>query len=414
MLTLYNTISRSKELFKPIVKGQASIFSCGPSIYRRPHIGNYRTFLYEDLLIRYLQYLGYKVKHSTILTDIEDKSIIEAKKKNKRMHDLTGNIAQQFFDEAKILGIKLPDPVPRSSTGIGQSVYLIKKLLKNGHAYYYKNDIFFDPLKYKDFGKLFRLDMNRWPDRKIRFKRDTYNGRRWNLGDFILWHGYKEEEKEIAVWDTEIGKGRPSWNIQDPAIVTEHLGFRIDINCGGIDNIYRHHDYNIAIIESISGKKYANYYLHGEHLIVNGKSMSKSRGNILYPSDILKKKYYPYHLRFFLLYKHYRQKLNFTDEKFKKDCAYLDSIRLLVSDLIKKDNISNKTGTEVIDSVHNIKMEFEKNMNDDLGFGSAIDNLFINLKELKKIKDKGNINIKSISSLKKTLIDINAFSGVIL
>jgi cysteinyl-tRNA synthetase len=413
MLTLYNTISRSKEIFTPITKGQASIFSCGPSIYRRPHIGNYRTFLYEDLLIRYLQYLGYKVKHTTILTDIEDKSIIEAKKKNKKIHDLTGNIAKQFFNDAQKLGIKLPDPVPRASTAIEQMVYLINKLLNSGHAYRYKGDIFFDPLKFKDFGKLFKLDMSRWPDKKRRFKKDTYPGRRWNLGDFILWHGINKEEKDIAAWNTAIGKGRPSWNIQDPAIITKHLDFSIDINCGGIDNLYRHHDYNIAIIESISEKTYANYYLHGEHLIVNGKSMSKSRGNILYPSDIFKKKYYPYHLRFFLLYKHYRQKLNFTHEKFKKSSKYLDSIRSLAADLINKEKIQKKKGENITYEIQSLKSGFENHMNDDLGFGPAIDNLFTNLRKIKTVKDNENIDIKSINSLEKILKDIDSFSGIL-
>jgi cysteinyl-tRNA synthetase len=411
MLELYNTMSRSREVFKPIEQREVKLFACGPSIYQRPHIGNYRTFLYEDILIKYLEYSGYKVKHSIILTDIENKSISEAKKKNKKVSDLTGSAAEIFFNEAKLLKIKLPNPVPRSSTSIEQSAILINKLLDTGYAYRYKGDIFFDALKFKDFGKLYRIDMRRWPKKRIRFKKDTYNGRRWNLGDFILWHGYKD--RDIITWDTKIGKGWPSWNIQDPAVITKHLGFNVDINCGGIDNIYRHHDYTIAIIESLSKSSYANFYLHGEHLVVNGKSMSKSRGNILYPENIVKKNISHFHLRFFLLYRHYRKKLNFTDNKFKNSNNYIDLIRKTASELLSRNELKTKSNTEAQALIKNIKIEFEKNMNSDLGFGDAIDGIYAIMTELKRVKRKNGLSLKNIAILKRTLQQIDTVTGVI-
>ncbi|MBN2403588.1 MAG: class I tRNA ligase family protein [Spirochaetes bacterium] len=411
MLELFNTMSRSKEVFKPIDPKIIKMFACGPSIYQRPHIGNYRTFLYEDILIKYLEYSGYKVRHTTILTDIENKSISEAKKKNQKVNRLTSTAAKFFFKEAKLLQIKLPDPVPRSSTSIDQSVLLIKKLLDSGYAYIHKGDIFFDALNFKEFGKLFRLDMSRWPEKKVRFRKDTYNGRRWNLGDFILWHGYKDGD--LATWDTKIGKGWPSWNIQDPAVITKHLGYGIDINCGGIDNIYRHHDYTIAIVESVSKKPYANYYLHGEHLIVNGKSMSKSRGNIMYPEALLKKHCLPYHLRFFLLYRHYRKKLNFTDQKFKNSCDYIDLIRKTISGLLTHKDRSAESHPEAAMLINRIKTEFEKNMNNDLEFGIAVDTIFSILKKLEILQDKNEFGLKDIPKLKGILQRINAVTGVL-
>ncbi len=404
-------MSRTKEVFKPLEKGKVKVFSCGPSIYRRPHIGNYRTFLYEDLIIKYFEYLGYKVNHSTILTDIEDKTIIEARKAKKKIDSLTGDVAKIFSRESKLLKINLPDPIPAASTSVKQAAKLIKKLLESGHAYRFDSDIFFDPLKFKGFGKLFRLDMSGWPKKKVRFKRDTYNGRRWNRGDFILWHGYREGD--IAYWDTEIGKGRPSWNIQDPSVVTEKLGYRIDISCGGIDNIFRHHDYNIAIIESVSGENYANYYMHGEHLIVNGKSMSKSRGNILYPEDVLKNKRMAHHLRFFLLYTHYRKKLNFTDARYNKACEYLNAIRLLARDLTSHGKMSGKANENSLSLLNRIKDDFEKSMNDDLGFGSAIDKLYKNMQELKVLKEKGFLDSAATIRLEKILRKIDDTAGVI-
>ena len=282
-MKIYNTMSRSVEQFKSRGKGRVKIFTCGPSIYRRPHIGNYRTFLYEDILVRYLEYQGYEVDRIINFTDVEDKTISEASKEKSSVKDITENAAEFFYREAEDLKIRLPLDIPKSSTSVNEAAMIIARLIEKGYAYRHGDNIFFDPLKKEDFGKLYRLDMSKWPEKKMRFKKDTYNGRRWNRGDFILWHGYTGGDEPF--WDTPIGKGRPSWNVQDPAMIVKHLGDQIDINCGGIDNIFRHHDYNIAVMEAYTGKSFANYYMHGEHLFVNGKPMSKA-GEHLYPEHI--------------------------------------------------------------------------------------------------------------------------------
>jgi len=326
MFELYNTMSRQKEVFRPRQEGKTvRMFSCGPSIYRRPHLGNYRSFIWEDVLQRYLEYSGFQVKRVLNFTDVEDKAIEEAQEEGVTLAELTGPVAEQFFYEAGQLQIKLPDTIPRSSTSVDQAVSLIQTLLKKGYAYWHKNNVFFDPLKFKGFGKLYRLDMSLWPKGKRRFQKDTYHGRRWNLGDFILWHGYQEGDK--VFWDTDIGRGRPSWNIQDPAMVTKHLGYTIDICCGGIDNLYRHHDYNLAVIEASSGEEFARYWVHGEHLLVNGKKMSKSVGNIIYPDDLMHDGLSGQHVRFYLLYGHHRRRLNFTTASFQKASRFLDHLR---------------------------------------------------------------------------------------
>jgi len=383
MLQLFNTMSRDKEVFHPRRNGEVKIFTCGPSTYRRPHVGNYRTFLYEDILVRYLEYLGYDVQRVINFTDIEDKMLEEAVEVGKKPEDIATDVADRFHAEADLLSIKLPPNIPRASTSISQAVDLIQQLLKKGIAYWHRGNVFFDPLKFEGFGRLYRLDMSSWPKKKVRFKKDTYNGRRWNRGDFILWHGYTYGD--LSYWDTEIGRGRPSWNIQDPAIVTENLGYQIDINCGGIDNIYRHHDYNIAVIESISGKEYANFYLHGEHLIIDGKPMSKSRGNILYPGDILDRSFKPHHLRFFLVYSHYRKKLNLTDAKLQRAAEYVDSARDLIQRLLGQTREKGSTAVRQPDAdriINDIRQEFEKHMNDDLSVGRAMDGVCKKLRAL--------------------------------
>jgi cysteinyl-tRNA synthetase len=380
MLRLYNSMSRKQEVFRPRNDNEVKIFTCGPSTYRRPHIGNYRTFLYEDILVRYLEYLGYEVKRVINFTDVEDKMLEEAIQRGKRPEEIASSVAERFFAEADLLGIKLPRDIPRASTSVEQAASLIQKLLDKGIAYWHDGNVFFDPLKFEGFGKLYRLDLSKWPKKKVRFKKDTYRGKRWNRGDFILWHG--PNEQDVSCWDTVIGQGRPSWNIQDPAMVTKTLGYQIDINCGGIDNIFRHHDYNIAVIESISGKEYARYYLHGEHLMVEGKPMSKSRRNILYPDDVLKMGYEAHHLRFFLIYTHYRRKLNLTNSKLHKAAGHLAAIRGLIHELIEDTDGQAGDDPRAAELIDGIRGEFERSMDEDLSVGRAVDDVYARLQQI--------------------------------
>lgn len=333
MLELKNSMTKKLEPLKPREEGVVKIFTCGPSIYRRPHIGNYRTFLYEDILVRYLELLGYEVKRTINFTDVEDKTIEEARKKERDLYDITEEAATYFYKETAELRIKLPPEIPSSSSSVPEAVKIIETLMQKGHAYRHEGDIFFDPLTYPGFGRLFGLDMSRWPGKRVRFRRDTYNGNRWNRGDFILWHGHRGEHNHS--WDASIGRGRPSWNVQDPAMIIKHLGEQVDVNCGGIDNIYRHHDYNIAVMEAATGKEYAQIYLHGEHLMVEGKTVSKSRGNILFPEDVYSHGYSPAELRFFLTAtRHYREKLNYTAASMESAARRLRHLKDLVGKLL--------------------------------------------------------------------------------
>ena len=223
MLEVFNTLSRQIEHFRPRENGKVRMFTCGPSVYRQPHIGNYRTFLYEDLLQRYLEYLGYDVTRLISLTDIEDKAIVEAEKEHVSVKELAERNRRIFLRDSELLRIKSPTysacMMACSSTAVEEAAKLIKNLLEKDCACYYKHkgrsNAYYDPLKFEDFGKLSKLDMSKWSRKKRRFHKDTYPGNRWNRGDFILWHGYKEGDADY--WDTEIGKGRPAWNIQDAA-----------------------------------------------------------------------------------------------------------------------------------------------------------------------------------------------------
>jgi cysteinyl-tRNA synthetase len=404
LLNVYNSLTKKIEPFQPADPQQVKMYTCGPSTYQPAHIGNYRTFLFEDLLQRYLEYSGSKVIRLMTLTDVEDKAIEQAKKENLTVEELTRKNETIFFRDFELLNIKKPDYPVRASTAVDQAVKLISKLLEKGIAYSYTyncaENIYFDPLKFQGFGKLAHLDMSKWPKKKRRFHKDTYPGTPWNHGDFVLWHGCTQE-KDVC-FQTSIGKGRPAWNIQDAAIVTKHLGFSVDVGCGGIDNLVRHHDYTLGVAEAVSGKQFSRYWLHGGHLFVEGKKMSKSKGNVYYPSDLLAKGFSGRHLRFFLIYGPYRKKLNFTFERLSQISQRLDSFRSMVADL-EKTKLTSKPERQ--DKLTNtITIDFEDNMNNDLDVKSAFDSLYETTAKLHKIRQSlGTLDVKNVLDSLRTV-----------
>jgi cysteinyl-tRNA synthetase len=403
LVSLYNSLTRKKEPFMPIEDMKVKMYTCGPSTYQSAHIGNYRTFLYEDVLQRYLEYLGYKVTRLITLTDVEDKAIMEAKKEHLSVEELTQRNEAKFFRDFELLKIKVPDYTVRASTVVDQSATLIKTLVEKGYAYWHHHEgtenAYFDPLKFKGFGKLAHLDMSKWPRKKRRFHLDTYPGTPWNKGDFVLWHGCKKGES--VCWDTVIGRGRPAWNIQDAAMVTKHLGFTIDLACGGIDNLVRHHDYTLAVAEAVSGKVFAHYWLHGAHLLVDGKKMSKSRENVCYPADLLAKGFREDHVRFFLIYGHYRETLNFTWEKLAETSRKLDTFKSMVRELEKaRPNSSNEKAKKLIGG---IVSGFEAHMNDDLNVKAAFDTLYTTIAALHKLMEQKKLSAEEAKAAMQLL-----------
>jgi cysteinyl-tRNA synthetase len=412
-LFLHNTLTRKKERFASLEAGRVKMFTCGPSIYSRSHIGNFRTFLFEDILQRYLEYLGCRVERVINFTDVEDKTMAAAFRQGQTLAGLTEPVAERFRQEAELLGIKLPEEIPRSSTSIDEAVQLIKILLAKGYAYRHGRDIFFEPVKFPGFGKLYGLDMRRWPRKKRRFHKDTYPGQRWNLGDFILWHGHRPGIDETFSWETEIGRGRPSWNIQDPAIIRKHLGEQIDISCGGVDNLFRHHDYNLAIMEAATGRQFASFWLHAAHVLVAGIKMSKSRGNIIYPQDLLKRhELSPWHLRFFLIHGHYRQQLDLKEGQLAAAREKLDLLQATIARL--RSSPVGASGEAVKATIRRLPAVFEERMNDDLDVSGAMDTVAEVLSGLAvSWKEKG-LGPDENELLRQQLLRIDGVLGILL
>ena len=377
MLTLFNSLGKKCEAFKPVNRKIVTFFNCGPSVYQRSHIGNFRTFLFEDILVRYLQHSGYRVKRGMNVTDVEDKAIQEAEKQKRTIRDLTETNIRRFIQEMKLLKMKTPDYLLKASEAVDEAVKIIEHLLRLEIAYWHRGNVYFDPLKFPRFGELYGLDMAKWPSRKKRFHRDTYPGMQWNLGDFILWHGCTE--KETTCWDTRIGRGRPSWNIQDPSMMSKHFHETLSIYCGGHDNLFRHHDYSRAILESIRPYPMARFWLHCHHLHVNGQKMSKSKGNIFYTEDILRKGYTVSELRFFLIYGHYRKKLNFSKDTMRSAAERLRNFKKKVADIRRVAKRASSTDAK---TVREIKTMFSRSMDDDLNVKAAFDQLAHSLSQI--------------------------------
>jgi cysteinyl-tRNA synthetase len=368
MLHLYNSMGRRLQIFRPVNGKVVNIFTCGPSVYQRAHIGNFRTFTFEDVLVKYLGYSGYKVKRGMNFTDIEDKAVAEAEKRHTTVKRLTEENIKSFLDEMSLLRIKKPDYLPRASRSVGEAAGIIENLVACGVAYWHRGDVFFDPLKFKGFGKIYGLDMTRWPETKRRFSKDTYPGMRWNLGDFILWHGRKEGERDY--WKTSIGEGGPAWNIQDATMVNRYFHETLSIYCGGIDNLIRHHDYTLAILESVRPYAMARYWLHCQHLFVQGQKMSKSKGNIYYTDTLLADGYSPAEIRFFLIANHYGKRINYSPKNMSRAKDKLLELRGLAHGIAAR---ASAKSTERSQAAVRLKNAFVRHMDNDLRVGEAID-----------------------------------------
>ncbi len=389
-LVLYDTPAGRKRPFRPRRGKAVKVFTCGPSVYRRQHIGNYRTFLYEDILVRYLAYRGFRVERTLVYTDIEDKALAEADEQDTTLKRLTDDVLKHFNKESRLLRLAPPTHTPRSSTTIDEAVSIIQRLVEKGNAYWHQGNVYFDPLSIEGFGKIYGLDLSKWPKKTRRFHQDTYPGNRWNRGDFILWHGCGKDTP--FCWETALGDGYPSWNVQDPAMIAATLGAEIDIHCGGVDNLIRHHDYTRAVMKAYSGKELANYWLHGEHLTVEGRKMSKSRGNILYPEDVLDKRCRPHHLRYFLTaIRHYRRTLDYTETDIMQAANDLDALRADVKALGEKTKKDGPSSSKANRHLQKLQGDFESGMDDDLGVPNAVDSIRRNVAALAREKRKGNL-----------------------
>jgi cysteinyl-tRNA synthetase len=307
-IVLYNTLGRRLQPLAPIVPGEVRMYTCGPTVYNDAHIGNLRTFLFEDLLRRTLELLGYRVVQAMNLTDVDDKTIRGAVQAGLSLEAYTAPIKQAFFRDLALLHVERAEAYPAATEHVPAMIALVERLVGNGHAYGVDGSVFFRIASDPDYGRLSGFDLGE-ARRGERVANDEYE--KEDVRDFVLWKGAKPGE---PAWDSPWGPGRPGWHVECSAMSMEYLGETFDVHCGGVDNIFPHHENEIAQSESATGKPFVHLWLHAEHLIVDGQKMSKSLGNQYTLADLAAKGVSMRALRYLFLSVHYRQKLNFTWE----------------------------------------------------------------------------------------------------
>ncbi len=308
-MKLFNTLSQKVEEFKPIDNNKVGIYTCGPTVYASAHIGNLRAYIFGDTLKRVLKFCGFHVKQVMNITDIDDKTIRIGEGEKDKFEKLTRKYEDKFLIDIELLNNEKPEIITRATEYIDKMVSFIEDLIEKGYAYS-ANDgsVYFSIEKFAEYGKLSRLDKSGLKS-GARVAQDEYD--KENPADFVLWKSWDENDGEIF-WETSLGKGRPGWHIECSTMSMDKLGETIDIHTGGVDNIFPHHENEIAQSESRTGKKFVNYWLHNEHLLVDGRKMSKSLDNFYTLDDILAKGFSALDFRYFVLGAHYRSKLNFT------------------------------------------------------------------------------------------------------
>ena len=367
VLKFYNTLARKKQDFKSIKPKKVGLYTCGPTVYNYAHIGNLRTYVFEDILKRTLQYNDYTVNHIMNITDVghltsdadegEDKMEAGAKREKKTIQEIAEEYTEAFKQNLADLNILSPDKWPKATDHIAEQIDLIKKLEEENFTYQTSDGVYFDTSKFKNYGKLARINI---PGLK-EGARVAKNTEKKNLTDFALWKFSPKDSKRQMEWDAPWGKGFPGWHLECSAMAMKHLSSQLDIHCGGVDHVPVHHTNEIAQSEAATGEKFFNYWLHGEFLLTNKAKMAKSEDNFLTVEILKQKNYNPLAYRYFCLGAHYRSKLNFS---FKALDAAQNALNNLYESIYDYDDLTE------VDTTYQEK--FLQAVNNDLDMPKAL------------------------------------------
>jgi cysteinyl-tRNA synthetase len=369
MLKLHNTLTSTDEDFHPLEDGVVRFYTCGPTVYDYAHIGNFRTFVFQDLLRRYLEYRNYRVIHVMNITDVDDKTIHNAREQGMTLRDYTTKYTEVFLADCKTLRIQIPGLLPRATDHIPEMVALIQKLEEKGYTYRKDGSIYFSIASFPGYGRLSKADFS---GAQAGASVDTDKYDKENARDFVLWKAKKEGED---FWETEIGPGRPGWHIECSAMSMKYLGETFDIHCGGVDLVFPHHENEIAQSECATGKPFVRYWVHPEFLIVEGQKMSKSLGNFFRLQDLADQGHSPEAIRYLLLSVHYRKQLNFTMDGLRQAQS---SIQRLEDFMLRAKEIANaeKPSPAFTNEVQAAREKFIDAMDADLNTSAALAVIF--------------------------------------
>ena len=370
-LKLYNTLTRRIEEFQPLHPPEVRMYTCGPTVYDFVHIGNFRTFMFQDIVRRYLGYKNFKLRHVMNITDVEDKIIANARKQGVPIGEYTRKYEEGFLEDMATLRIQRPEIMPRATEHIDAMLELVRRLDEKGLTYQGDGSTYYRIADFPGYGRLSGLDASgENGGRGDRVDDDEYT--KENPRDFVLWKAQREGE---ASWDSAFGPGRPGWHLECSAMSMRYLGESFDIHCGGVDLIFPHHENEIAQSEGATGKPFVRYWLHGAHLIVEGQKMSKSLGNFYTLRDLLERGCDPLALRYLLFSVHYRKQLNFTFEGVEQAES---ALRRVNDFLLRVREITDETPADpaMTDRIEAARTQFEGAMDDDLNTSAALAALF--------------------------------------
>ena len=384
MLKLTNTLTGAAEPFSPADGTTVRMYACGPTVYDFAHIGNFRTFVFEDVLRRHLK-SKWNVKHVMNITDIDDKIIRNATEKGIDIRTYTAPYTAAFFEDSARLRIEKPDVVTLATDYIPEMVQLVERLLTNGHAYREGDSIYFRISSFPTYGRLSKLDRR---ELKVgaRIDADEYDKEQPN--DFVLWKAPKDEKE--TRWEASFGTGRPGWHLECSAMAMKNLGETLDLHCGAVDLIFPHHENEIAQSEGVTSKPFARFWVHAEHLLVENEKMSKSKGNFYTLRDLLEKGFSAQAIRYLLLSVQYRKQLNFTFAGLEEKQRSLDRIKEFVFRL-RNATLPAGATPEICDVVAQARNHFEEGLDDDLNTAQALSAVFDLIRACNIALDKGHV-----------------------
>ena len=406
MIRFHNTLGGALEPFCPLRPGEVGLYTCGPTVYDYPHIGNWRAYVFEDVLKRFLTARGFRVKHVMNITDVDDKTIKGAAARGVPLSEYTRPFIEAFIRDLAVLNIRPADHYPRATEHIPEMVALIKRLLERGYAYKKDGSVYFSIAKFPPYGRLSKIGLD---DLKPGRRGDADEYEKESVHDFALWKAAKEGE---PFWETDLGPGRPGWHVECSAMSSRYLGPTFDIHCGGVDNIFPHHENEIAQSEAANGVPFVRTWLHCHHLIVDGEKMSKSKGNVYRLDDILAKGYKPLEVRFLLLSTHYRKMLNFTFEALDQACS---ARKRLLDFLYELDHVSREgpASPEVAGLIVAAETAFLESLDDDLNISEAFAALFGMVKSVNILLKEGRVHRPDSEALVASLRKLDEVLGVL-
>jgi cysteinyl-tRNA synthetase len=403
-IQVHNTLSGKVEPFVPLKPGVVHMYTCGPTVYDFAHIGNFRTFVFQDILRRFLKLRGFKLTHVMNLTDVDDRIIANAAAAGIGIREYTEKFVQAFFADCRTLSVESPEHWIRATENIDSMVALIQKLQDKTYTYDSEGSIYYRILKFKDYGKLSKVDLS-GIQAGARVDNDRYE--KESARDFALWKAPKPGEH---FWETPIGPGRPGWHIECSAMAMKYLGETIDIHTGGVDLAFPHHENEIAQSEAATGKQFVHYWLHAEHLLVEGEKMSKSLGNFYTLRDLFLKGYKPSALRFALASVPYRRQLNFTFDGLQQATSSVERLRNFGARL---KNEKFPAGKQKGERIAKAADDFDAGLSDDLNTAQALAAVFDFVREANIAMDRGEFRQGDVKAVQEFLASFDKVFAVL-